>query len=1020
MTDPAVTVVIPVHRAVEWAAGCIESLLAQTARPNSYEIVCVFNGPEDGSRQIIEALAESHPAHRVVLLDSAANSAGAARNDGIAAARGTYCLFVDVDDRVSRDYIELMLAAVHPHRLPVAGLVDVHPDRSVDDNTAVNRSIRSKPTHLVHPAESISIAALSACKLFPTQWLQQTRFDEKLRSGEDVVLTHALLSPYARQGVVFDTTPAHRGATYRRHIVADSVSRQATSFDFNVAQRIEVIQRLTAGPNRHPDDRDRLTRELVTAQIAFIRRYLDERPDERAAVGTALADSGVPGLDLGGSLAGQDITVACLHSPPVIDGGRVVALAGRARALNRHRRMLAYLQRHGVNLHLLYFTGGLTATLRAGPGRRLRAVPGYAPGPAPAVVAQRPRLAQAYRKAGRGIGLLSDTGHQFAHHLLVPSVGLRLSAHADPVLITTLRTARQIIACDPAGLGLARRAASGSVAGRDAAVDLTGQEAQLAALVMRRAVVESRVSRPDGFAVAEAAGHLAKLAVGDPLQVSVDVWAVAALRLVRAYRFTPVEQVLGHARTLFADRWVEYGFAALAAAAEVARTGELPTDHTEVVAATMAAADQALADGDLDQVTFLTSCVLESVFNRELHTSVAHTPLVDDPDAFLAALRASASWSLLTRDSPRLLAAVNTTSALPAVTVLPGTYPKFVGGVLDRLAGRARVTVLPLAAQDVRFANMGLDPQLVHHRLLHSLGKPIPIGTARRDTLLSADIVLADWADKGAVLAGIAAAPDRLVVRFHGVDTLSVWMHLIDWGRVTDAVFVSEHLRRAVRAQLGDRLDGVREHVLPNLVDTTGTDATKRAGAERTLGMVGWAQRVKDPLWTLEVLSLLRRDDSRWRLLLIGPDFGAKGRPSEAQYATTFRQRALADDVREGIDYIGYTKHVPTHLRGVGFGISSSLRESFHLGAAEMALAGAVPVIRNWPVYAAHDGARTLYPPSWVVDSPAAAAERILAHADTSTWHQQRSVVATDARERFESDAAATAYRDVILGDPAG
>ena len=52
--------------------------------------------------------------------------------------------------------------------------------------------------------------------------------------------------------------------------------------------------------------------------------------------------------------------------------------------------------------------------------------------------------------------------------------------------------------------------------------------------------------------------------------------------------------------------------------------------------------------------------------------------------------------------------------------------------------------------------------------------------------------------------------------------------------------------------------------------------------------------------------------------------------------------------------------------------LSSSVRESFHMGLVEAVASGALPVVRDWPFFPG--AARTLFPPDWVVDSPAEAA----------------------------------------------
>jgi glycosyltransferase involved in cell wall biosynthesis len=192
----------------------------------------------------------------------------------------------------------------------------------------------------------------------------------------------------------------------------------------------------------------------------------------------------------------------------------------------------------------------------------------------------------------------------------------------------------------------------------------------------------------------------------------------------------------------------------------------------------------------------------------------------------------------------------------------------------------------------------------------------------------------------------------------------------------------------------------------------------KSEAARTTLGMVGWAQQVKDPLWTLEVLAALRRHDPRWRLRLIGADFAVDAaNPVEREAAQAFHERMADPHVADGVDFVGYTSRLPEHLREIGWAVSSSRREGFHIGLVEMAASGAVPVVRDWPVYAGIGGAATLFPADWVSTTPAEAAERILRISDSGTWQDASGRTVDTVRDRFSGSDSAERLRRVVLGE---
>ena len=98
-----------------------------------------------------------------------------------------------------------------------------------------------------------------------------------------------------------------------------------------------------------------------------------------------------------------------------------------------------------------------------------------------------------------------------------------------------------------------------------------------------------------------------------------------------------------------------------------------------------------------------------------------------------------------------------------------------------------------------------------------------------------------------------------------------------------------------------------------------------------------------------------------------------------------------------------HTDDVPAALQDVGVVLSSSVRESFHMVLVEGAASGAVPVVRDWPYFPG--SARALFPPDWVVGTPAAAAQRILeATASDEVWRRAGQEAAKYVIDRWDWD----------------
>lgn len=235
-----------------------------------------------------------------------------------------------------------------------------------------------------------------------------------------------------------------------------------------------------------------------------------------------------------------------------------------------------------------------------------------------------------------------------------------------------------------------------------------------------------------------------------------------------------------------------------------------------------------------------------------------------------------------------------------------------------------------------------------------------------------------------------------------------------------DLVLVSDHLRDLLQRLLGDRLGTTRVHVVPNVVDTSRITTVKEEGHRRRLLMIGWAQRVKDPGWALEVLGRLRQEDPSWRLRLVGPDLAPGTVRSAVDHAAELRHRLTEPDVCGAVEFVGESERLAPHLAASGFVLSTSHRESFGLGLVEGAASGAVPVVRNWPIFAPLEGARRLFPEDWVVDSVEEAVARIRNLRDEPAWTRASQKAQEAVAERFIAGSPEQELARIVLGGPEG
>ena len=105
---PAVTVITPAYNVARYVAEAAGSVLSQTyAR---FEYLIVDDQSADDTMQVVKETAGHDP--RVVVVPGPHRGLSAARNAGIAAARGRYLAFLDGDDRWHPRFLERQLGLI--------------------------------------------------------------------------------------------------------------------------------------------------------------------------------------------------------------------------------------------------------------------------------------------------------------------------------------------------------------------------------------------------------------------------------------------------------------------------------------------------------------------------------------------------------------------------------------------------------------------------------------------------------------------------------------------------------------------------------------------------------------------------------------------------------------------------------------------------------------------------------------------------------------------------------------------
>lgn len=106
MVSPVVSVIVPVYNAEKYVAACVQSLLNQTLK--AIEIIVVDDGSTDKSPAVLQELSATD--ERILFIRQENKGVSAARNAGLARARGQFIGFADADDMAEPEMFETLYA----------------------------------------------------------------------------------------------------------------------------------------------------------------------------------------------------------------------------------------------------------------------------------------------------------------------------------------------------------------------------------------------------------------------------------------------------------------------------------------------------------------------------------------------------------------------------------------------------------------------------------------------------------------------------------------------------------------------------------------------------------------------------------------------------------------------------------------------------------------------------------------------------------------------------------------------
>ena len=114
--QPLISVIVPVYNVEKYLKKCVNSITSQTYE--NLEILLVDDGSTDSSGQICNEFEKNDA--RIKVIHKKNGGLSDARNAGLDRAKGQYYAFIDSDDYIQDNTIEIMLNAVKKNKSEIA------------------------------------------------------------------------------------------------------------------------------------------------------------------------------------------------------------------------------------------------------------------------------------------------------------------------------------------------------------------------------------------------------------------------------------------------------------------------------------------------------------------------------------------------------------------------------------------------------------------------------------------------------------------------------------------------------------------------------------------------------------------------------------------------------------------------------------------------------------------------------------------------------------------------------------
>ena len=193
--DFLISIVIPIYNAEKYLEECLTSIKNQKYK--NFEVILVNDGSIDNSESICKAFVESDTRFRYYLKVN--GGASSARNLGLDNVKGDFITFIDSDDWIDENHLELLINSIKKTNSDIVVSCYKEFDNNIDtyytivytkqEKNLLNFEKMNRDDFLTIFPKLMSINVCfnnAVAKLFRKELVNNLRFDTSIKYGEDL------------------------------------------------------------------------------------------------------------------------------------------------------------------------------------------------------------------------------------------------------------------------------------------------------------------------------------------------------------------------------------------------------------------------------------------------------------------------------------------------------------------------------------------------------------------------------------------------------------------------------------------------------------------------------------------------------------------------------------------------------------------------------------------------------------------------------------------------------------------